>query len=78
MKHEGFSKIEHPNSPVNFIITDCPSNENTNFYIPVLVENQVHYLFRLCTATYETRIFHESEIEIIDDISFDDGNNFTD
>ena len=74
MKQERFSLIAHPLSPIKFLITDCPSNQTLNSYIPLLQEHNVKLLLRLCNPNeYSTRVIAECGIRVVDSLAFEDG-----
>ncbi|KAJ3328996.1 Protein tyrosine phosphatase type IVA 1 [Blyttiomyces sp. JEL0837] len=68
------SIIEHPLTPIRFIITDCPSDANlTSDYKPIFEENGVHHIVRLCEPTvYDGKVLQEFGIEVVD-LAFEDG-----
>ncbi|KAJ3410661.1 hypothetical protein HDV05_003517 [Chytridiales sp. JEL 0842] len=69
-----YTVIEHPSTPLRFIITDCPSNESLQEYISVFDDNKVGFLIRLCEPiAYDTTPVKEYGIVVRDDMAFEDG-----
>ncbi|KAJ3237847.1 hypothetical protein HDU78_003857 [Chytriomyces hyalinus] len=69
------SLIDHAQMPVRVLITDCPPSQELleEVYLPVLAENRVQVLIRLCEPTYATAVLEAAGVRVIDTMAFTDG-----
>ncbi|KAJ3239229.1 hypothetical protein HDU81_006334 [Chytriomyces hyalinus] len=67
--------IDHAQMPVRVLITDCPPSQELleEVYLPVLAENRVQVLIRLCEPTYATAVLEAAGVRVIDTMAFTDG-----
>jgi hypothetical protein len=66
-----------PESPLRFIITDCPDNQSFQDYIQAVeaqgMSDSLEWIVRICSASSYDRQLIPSRIQVIDDFHFDDG-----
>ncbi|KAJ3390143.1 Protein tyrosine phosphatase type IVA 1 [Lobulomyces angularis] len=68
------SLMHHSSCPINFIITDCPSDESITSYLSILRQNNSKFLIRLCDPShYSSKALIENGIKVIDNLAFKDG-----
>lgn len=67
--------ISHPILPtINFVISDCPSNDTIPTYIPLFQSHNVKTIIRIShESTYDSSEFERAGILVIDSIKFIDG-----
>ncbi|KAJ3128263.1 Protein tyrosine phosphatase type IVA 1 [Nowakowskiella sp. JEL0407] len=70
-----WSIVAHPDSPFQFVILDCPSDDTLPDYIPILRQYNVTHLLRLTEKSmYDpTPLIQELNIAVHDNFSFEDG-----
>ncbi|KAJ3087018.1 Protein tyrosine phosphatase type IVA 1 [Quaeritorhiza haematococci] len=78
IQHSRYSRmhsiIEHPNCPLTFIITDCPSDQTMSAYLSFLEEHSVRDLVRVCESKhYDAGPLRRAGINVVDELNFEDG-----
>lgn len=66
------SLIEHPSSPVRFLILDCPTESTLAMYLEEFRNLNVSIVVRCCQPTYNTDSLFQRGIQVVD-LPFKDG-----
>ncbi|RCI03799.1 Protein tyrosine phosphatase type IVA 1 [Rhizopus stolonifer] len=66
------SLIEHPSSPIRFLILDCPTESTLSFYMEEFKNLDVSTVVRCCQPTYSSEALLQNGISVVD-LPFKDG-----
>ncbi|ORX49892.1 phosphatases II [Hesseltinella vesiculosa] len=64
--------IECPNTHLQFLILDCPTESTLGFYLHEFLQISVHSVVRCCQPTYQAQRLTEHGIQVVD-LPFKDG-----
>ena len=62
-----------PYKELKFVIMHCPDDVHSAWTISKLIEFKIHHVFRLCEQSYDVVPYNKNDIEIHDEIKFQDG-----
>jgi hypothetical protein len=66
------SMIEHPSSPIRYLILDCPTESTLSLYVEEFKGLQVSIVIRCCQPTYSPQKLLQNGILLVD-LPFKDG-----
>lgn len=66
------SLIEHPSSPIRFLILDCPTESTLSLYLEEFKNLNVSTVVRCCQPTYSSQRLLQNGIDVVD-LPFKDG-----